>query len=146
MRLVSFLQINHLISYLSLHFFPDRIESYDYKHSQLFLATLFFSSLLFLLPTVIVYYVVFSAVSSPVSSSDNYEVTQLLNPSVIIHSLTQVRLGIYCIIFTLLLIRRQILQLPVYDLVRYLTGIHIGPGKHHNQLNLNLRYNMVIII
>lgn len=47
----------------SCPFVSDRMESYDYKHSQLFLVTLFFSSLLFLLPTVLVYYVVFSTVS-----------------------------------------------------------------------------------
>lgn len=52
-----------LISVLS-----DRMESYDYKHSQLFLATLFFSGLLFLLPTVLVYYVVFSTVSELIAN------------------------------------------------------------------------------
>lgn len=41
----------------------ERVESYSYINRQLYLATMFFASLIFLLPTVLVYYVVFAAVS-----------------------------------------------------------------------------------
>lgn len=40
-----------------------RAESHDYTNPQLYLATMFFASLLFLLPTVMLYYVVFAFVS-----------------------------------------------------------------------------------
>jgi phosphatidylinositol N-acetylglucosaminyltransferase subunit Q len=41
----------------------NREESQEYTKNQLFLATLFFTVLLFLLPTVIIYYLVFASVS-----------------------------------------------------------------------------------
>lgn len=41
----------------------DRVESHEYMNRQLFLATLTFAVLLFLLPTILVYYVVFATVS-----------------------------------------------------------------------------------
>lgn len=40
-----------------------RLESHDYMNRQLYLATITFSALLFLLPTVLVYYIVFASVS-----------------------------------------------------------------------------------
>lgn len=40
----------------------NRIESQEYTKRQLFLATLFFTVLLFLLPTIIIYYLVFATV------------------------------------------------------------------------------------
>lgn len=40
-----------------------RIESYEYTNPQLYLSTIFFTALLFLLPTNLVYYVVFASVS-----------------------------------------------------------------------------------
>lgn len=43
--------------------FADRIESHDYTNPQLYLATMFFATLLFILPTVLVYYTVFASVS-----------------------------------------------------------------------------------
>lgn len=39
-----------------------RVESHDYTNSQLYLATMFFAAMLFLLPTVLLYYVVFAFV------------------------------------------------------------------------------------
>lgn len=39
-----------------------RVESHDYTNPQLYLATMFFASLLFLLPTILMYYVVFAFV------------------------------------------------------------------------------------
>lgn len=39
-----------------------RVESYDYSNAQLYLSTMFFTGLLFLLPTVLVYYAVFASV------------------------------------------------------------------------------------
>lgn len=41
----------------------DRVESHEYMNRQLFLATLTFAVLLFLLPTILVYYVVFATVN-----------------------------------------------------------------------------------
>jgi phosphatidylinositol glycan class Q protein len=41
----------------------NRMESHTYINRQLFLATLLFSILLFVFPTVLVYYVVFAIVS-----------------------------------------------------------------------------------
>lgn len=43
-------------------FFLDRIESHDYTNPQLYLATMFFATLLFILPTVLTYYTVFASV------------------------------------------------------------------------------------
>ena len=40
----------------------NRLESYQYINRQLFLATLLFSILLFVLPTILVYYSVFAIV------------------------------------------------------------------------------------
>ena len=40
----------------------NRVESQEYTNRQLYLATLFFTTFLFLLPTVITYYVVFATV------------------------------------------------------------------------------------
>lgn len=39
-----------------------RVESYDYSNAQLYLSTMFFTGLLFLLPTVLVFYAVFASV------------------------------------------------------------------------------------
>lgn len=41
----------------------NRVESHEYMSRQLFLATMFFAALLFLSPTVLVYYIVFASVS-----------------------------------------------------------------------------------
>lgn len=41
----------------------DRIESYEYSNPQLYLSIIFFTALLFLLPTILIYYVVFASVS-----------------------------------------------------------------------------------
>uniref|UniRef100_A0A1B0D3N8 Phosphatidylinositol N-acetylglucosaminyltransferase subunit Q n=1 Tax=Phlebotomus papatasi TaxID=29031 RepID=A0A1B0D3N8_PHLPP len=79
----------------------NRVESFDYKNSQLYLATLFFASLLFLLPTVLVYYVVFATL----------------------------RFGTYCITYILLIIRRRILHLPVDTIMRWLLGVYISPDN-----------------
>uniref|UniRef100_A0A1B0CRJ0 Putative n-acetylglucosaminyltransferase complex n=2 Tax=Lutzomyia longipalpis TaxID=7200 RepID=A0A1B0CRJ0_LUTLO len=79
----------------------NRVESFEYKNSQLYLATLFFASLLFLLPTVLVYYVVFATL----------------------------RFGTYCITYILLIIRRRILHLPVDTIMRWLFGVYISPDN-----------------
>lgn len=41
----------------------DRIESYEYSNPQLYLSIIFFAAFLFLLPTILIYYVVFASVS-----------------------------------------------------------------------------------
>lgn len=41
----------------------DRIESYEYSNPQLYLSIIFFTAFLFLLPTILIYYVVFASVS-----------------------------------------------------------------------------------
>lgn len=58
---VSFIK-NIFIIIINFFFSTDRVESQEYSNRQLFLATLFFTTLLFLLPTIITYYVVFSSV------------------------------------------------------------------------------------
>jgi phosphatidylinositol glycan class Q protein len=47
-----------------LNVLKNRVESQEYSNRQLFLATLFFTTLLFLLPTIITYYVVFATVGN----------------------------------------------------------------------------------
>lgn len=63
--LKSELEINSELTIISnIYLFTDRTESQEYTSRQLFLATLFFTTLLFLLPTVIIYYLVFASVRS----------------------------------------------------------------------------------
>lgn len=42
--------------------FIDRIESYEYTNSQLYLATIFFTAMIFLFPTIAFNYMVFASV------------------------------------------------------------------------------------
>lgn len=74
----------------------DRVESHEYMNRQLFLATLTFAVLLFLLPTILVYYVVFATL----------------------------RFAIYCVSFTLMTIRRMILQFPFDGMIRWMRGVY----------------------
>ncbi|CAG9805055.1 unnamed protein product [Chironomus riparius] len=73
-----------------------RIESQEYSNRQLFLATLFFTTLLFLLPTIIIYYVVFAIL----------------------------RLMIYIITYILMKLQRIVLMLPLYTYFRWIVGFH----------------------
>ncbi|KAL5276881.1 PIGQ family protein [Megaselia abdita] len=50
----------------------NRVESYDYMDRQLYLATMFFASLLFLMPTILVYYFVFTLVGLPLHSCNSF--------------------------------------------------------------------------
>uniref|UniRef100_W8CCF9 Phosphatidylinositol N-acetylglucosaminyltransferase subunit Q n=1 Tax=Ceratitis capitata TaxID=7213 RepID=W8CCF9_CERCA len=72
----------------------NRVESYNYVNRQLYLATIFFTSLLFLFPTVLVYYVVF----------------------------TTLRLCIYLVNLLLQVLRRQILEFPLEILLKWSIG------------------------
>ncbi|XP_053671453.1 uncharacterized protein LOC128721698 [Anopheles nili] len=74
----------------------DRVETHDYMNRQLFLATLSFTVLLFLLPTILFYYIVFASL----------------------------RLAIYCLSYTLMKLRRTILRFPFDAMVRWLRGIY----------------------
>ncbi|XP_062534216.1 uncharacterized protein LOC134203360 [Armigeres subalbatus] len=74
----------------------DRVESHEYMNRQLFLATSAFAMLLFLLPTILVYYIVFATL----------------------------RFGIYCVSFTLMTIRRIILQFPFAGMIRWMRGVY----------------------
>lgn len=62
------LQINGLISlwrlFIGRKYNPlrNRIDSHQYSHNQLFIGTLGFTIFLFLLPTTLLYYVVFTVV------------------------------------------------------------------------------------
>lgn len=76
----------------------DRVESHDYMNRQLFLATLFFAILLFLFPTVIVYYVVFAFL----------------------------RTCIYFVTYTLMVMRRFILSFPIRSMVLWIFGHHMN--------------------
>lgn len=46
-----------------LFIFTDRIEAHNFMNRQLYLSTIIFSTILFLFPTTLVYYVVFATVS-----------------------------------------------------------------------------------
>lgn len=83
-----------------------RVESHEYMARQLFLATMFFAALLFLLPTVLVYYCVFASL----------------------------RFGIYCITYLLMTIRKQIIVLPVFAFVQWLKGSYACPDCMEMQI------------
>lgn len=84
----------------------SRVESHEYMARQLFLATMFFAALLFLLPTVLVYYAVFASL----------------------------RFGIYCITYLLMTIRKRILVLPVYTFVQWIKGSYACPDAVEVQI------------
>ncbi|XP_058060739.1 uncharacterized protein LOC131211332 [Anopheles bellator] len=72
----------------------DRVEVHDYMNRQLFLATLSFTVLLFLLPTILFYYTVFASL----------------------------RFAIYCLSYGLMTLRRTILRFPFDAMIRWLQG------------------------
>ncbi|XP_075158604.1 phosphatidylinositol glycan anchor biosynthesis class Q [Haematobia irritans] len=72
----------------------NRVESHTYKNRQLYLGTVFFACLLFLFPTIVTYYVVF----------------------------TTLRLCINFVSFILKTIRRQILEFPMEMLLNWTIG------------------------
>ncbi|XP_055584734.1 LOW QUALITY PROTEIN: uncharacterized protein LOC129737596 [Uranotaenia lowii] len=74
----------------------DRVESHEYMNRQLFLATLTFAVLLFLLPTILVYYVVFATL----------------------------RFAIFCASFLLMTVRRIILRFPFDGMIRWIQGVY----------------------
>ncbi|XP_058453246.1 phosphatidylinositol N-acetylglucosaminyltransferase subunit Q-like [Malaya genurostris] len=74
----------------------DRVESHEYMRRQLFIATMTFAVLLFLLPTILVYYAVFATL----------------------------RFSIYCISYVLMTVRRTILQFPFDAMIRWLRGTY----------------------
>uniref|UniRef100_A0A034VRZ2 Phosphatidylinositol N-acetylglucosaminyltransferase subunit Q n=1 Tax=Bactrocera dorsalis TaxID=27457 RepID=A0A034VRZ2_BACDO len=87
----------------------NRVESHNYVNRQLYLATIFFTSLLFLFPTVLVYYVVF----------------------------TTLRLCIYMVNLVVEVLRRKILEFPLLSLLKWTIGkfcdmesIHIAHMQH----------------
>ncbi|XP_055305384.1 phosphatidylinositol N-acetylglucosaminyltransferase subunit Q isoform X2 [Sitodiplosis mosellana] len=75
-----------------------RIESFEYTNPQLYLSTIFFTALLFLLPTNLVYYVVFASL----------------------------RFAIQCIMFLLTLAQRKLLSLPVVYIVKWCLGRYVS--------------------
>ncbi|KFB46124.1 AGAP003396-PA-like protein [Anopheles sinensis] len=74
----------------------DRVEAHDYMNRQLFLATLSFTVLLFLLPTILFYYIVFASL----------------------------RFAIYCLSYGLMTIRRTILHFPFNAMIRWVRGVY----------------------
>ncbi|XP_061387595.1 uncharacterized protein LOC133322647 [Musca vetustissima] len=72
----------------------NRVESHSYMNRQLYLGTVFFACLLFLFPTILTYYVVF----------------------------TTLRLGIGFVSYILKMIRRQILEFPMEMLFNWSVG------------------------
>lgn len=72
----------------------NREESQEYSKNQLFLATLFFTVLLFLLPTVIIYYLVFATVSAPVDFVTFKILIQVLFTAEICHLLHDIHLEV----------------------------------------------------
>ncbi|KAG5680616.1 hypothetical protein PVAND_010110 [Polypedilum vanderplanki] len=82
-----------------LNILKNRVESQKYSNRQLFLATLFFTTLLFLLPTVLVYYFVFAAL----------------------------RMLIYGLTFVLLTLQQMVLKCSLYDYLNWIIGKHSHP-------------------
>nr|XP_014092342.2 uncharacterized protein LOC106618937 [Bactrocera oleae] len=87
----------------------NRVESHNYVNRQLYLATIFFTSLLFLFPTVLVYYVVF----------------------------TTLRLCIYLVNLVVEVLRRKILKFPLLTLLKWtidkfydMESIHVAYMPH----------------
>uniref|UniRef100_A0A182W0M0 Phosphatidylinositol N-acetylglucosaminyltransferase subunit Q n=1 Tax=Anopheles minimus TaxID=112268 RepID=A0A182W0M0_9DIPT len=74
----------------------DRVEAHDYMNRQLFLATLSFTVLLFMFPTILLYYAVFASL----------------------------RFVIFCLSYTLMKIRRTILRFPFDAMVRWVRGVY----------------------
>ncbi|XP_054730182.1 uncharacterized protein LOC129238960 [Anastrepha obliqua] len=72
----------------------NRVESHNYVTRQLYLATIFFTALLFLFPTVLVYYVVF----------------------------TSLRLCIYLVNLLVQVLRRNLLDFPLQRLLKWTIG------------------------
>ncbi|XP_036319226.1 uncharacterized protein LOC118733777 isoform X1 [Rhagoletis pomonella] len=72
----------------------NRVESHNYVNRQLYLATIFFTALLFLFPTVLVYYVVF----------------------------TTLRLCIYLVNLAIQVLRRNLLEFPLQRLLQWTIG------------------------
>ncbi|KAJ6644204.1 Phosphatidylinositol N-acetylglucosaminyltransferase subunit Q [Pseudolycoriella hygida] len=88
----------------------NRIESHDYTNPQLYLATMFFATLLFILPTVLVYYTVFASL----------------------------RFCVYCITYTLANIRRRILVFPTYNYFKWLMGKFVNGDNIEMSLVTNM--------
>ncbi|KAI9581665.1 uncharacterized protein LOC119637607 [Glossina fuscipes] len=72
----------------------NRVESHNYKNRQLYLTTIFFASLLFLFPTILTYYIVF----------------------------TTLRLCIFLFNLILKTLRRHLLEFPFEMLIRWCSG------------------------
>uniref|UniRef100_A0A1B0G1I7 RING-type E3 ubiquitin transferase n=1 Tax=Glossina morsitans morsitans TaxID=37546 RepID=A0A1B0G1I7_GLOMM len=72
----------------------NRVESHNYKNRQLYLTTIFFASLLFLFPTILTYYIVF----------------------------TTLRLCIFLFNLILKTLRRRLLEFPFEMLIRWCSG------------------------
>lgn len=75
MSLYSLLSLWRLFRGLKWNNLRQRVDHASYDSTQLFIGTLLFSIILFTLPTVILYYVVFGTVSL---TSDTGEVTPML--------------------------------------------------------------------
>jgi N-acetylglucosaminyl transferase component (Gpi1) len=95
-----------------------RVESYDYYNRQLYIATLLFASLIFLLPTVLVYYVVFASL----------------------------RFLIYLLTYLLMVVRKKILKFPICTWIRWLRGVYVSLDcmelviGHQTQNNVTIVY------
>ncbi|XP_055914115.1 uncharacterized protein LOC129947543 [Eupeodes corollae] len=72
----------------------NRVEAHEYMNRQLYLATMFFASLVFLLPTILVYYTVF----------------------------TTLRLAIFLVTVILKSIQRTIIEFPLETLIKWSLG------------------------
>ncbi|XP_038122186.1 uncharacterized protein LOC6037483 [Culex quinquefasciatus] len=96
----------------------DRVESHEYMNRQLFLATLTFAVLLFLFPTILVYYAV----------------------------LATLRFGIYCVSYALMTVRRMILRFPFDGLIRWARGqyTHVDSLEIYN-IGAYAKENITII-
>ncbi|XP_055841436.1 uncharacterized protein LOC129908735 [Episyrphus balteatus] len=94
----------------------NRVEAHEYMNRQLYLATMFFASLVFLLPTILVYYTVF----------------------------TTLRLAIYLVTILIKTIQRTIIEFPLQTLIKWSLGrFYEIDSLHLQHLNMTLHQNFM---
>lgn len=93
----------------------EKVDSCRYSPKQLFVGTLAFTILLFLLPTTLVYYIVFTSV-------DNVQVNLTVCQNYLNHNLFifQIKLLIMIIAATLMLVQKFNQTLPVYTTILWI--------------------------
>lgn len=119
-------------------YISDRVESHSYMNRQLYLGTVFFACLLFLFPTVLTYYVVFTTVRF-------YDLKKISFINYIYFFL-QLRLCINFVSHVLKTIRRQILEFPMEMLLNWSVGRFYDTGKNIFIFNKLINYLLFFFV